>query len=142
MGEDVVVSATIDDTQKGNSNIKSAECSIDGMEWIAMSASDGSFNSPIENVTATLSTHQLDCGPHVVYVRGTDIKDNMSSGEHFTGFELYELGSISGAVYYEGEGVSVVVKLTKLDGETIEWVETITSAPNSGHYKFDRPHSK
>ena len=49
----VTVTATVDDTTAANVNIQSAEFSVNGGAWTAMTASDGTFDSPTENVTAT-----------------------------------------------------------------------------------------
>jgi hypothetical protein len=78
----VTATARVDDATTGNSIIVSAEYSIDGGTPVAMSASDGSFNSATENVTAlipvsVLST--LSSGDHQVCVRGSDAAGNTSS---------------------------------------------------------------
>jgi hypothetical protein len=78
----VTATARVDDAATGNSIIVSAEYSIDGGTPVAMNASDGSFNSATENVTAlipvsVLST--LSSGDHQVCVRGSDAAGNRSS---------------------------------------------------------------
>jgi hypothetical protein len=41
-----------------------------------MSASDGSFDSTVENVAATVITGGLTSGRHILFVRGKDASDN------------------------------------------------------------------
>ena len=47
----VTLTATVDDTATGNSNIASAEYRVGDGAWMPMSAADGVFNSPLESVT-------------------------------------------------------------------------------------------
>jgi hypothetical protein len=49
---------------------------VSGSTAIAMSASDGSFNSKTENVEATIDTTGLSDGKHIVFVRGQDADGN------------------------------------------------------------------
>ena len=51
----ITVSANVDDSSTGNSNIADVEYSLNGGDWTAMTPSDGSFDSPSEDVEATLS---------------------------------------------------------------------------------------
>jgi murein tripeptide amidase MpaA len=65
-------------------NVSAAEYYIDTPPWnggtpIAMSASDGSFNSNNENVTASVATGSLSVGRHTLYVRGRDANNNWGS---------------------------------------------------------------
>ena len=84
-GTPVTISAILDDSQFNQSNgteathaVSSARVYIDTPPWesgasaIAMSASDGSFNSTRETVTASVSTTGLSAGRHIFYVQGTD----------------------------------------------------------------------
>ncbi|MBN7137557.1 peptidase M14 [Lysobacter enzymogenes] len=84
-GTPVTVTANVNDGQFNQSNgseavqnIASARAYIDTPPWasgavaIALSASDGSFNSSNENVTGSISTSGLAAGVHTVYVQGTD----------------------------------------------------------------------
>lgn len=76
-GENVAVTATVDDSTTGGSNIQSAEYNIDGGSFTAMSASDGAFDTPTEGVTASFAAP--DVGDHQVCVRGTDANSNVST---------------------------------------------------------------
>lgn len=76
-GETVTVTATVDDSSTGGLNIASAEYNVDGGSFSAMSASDGAFDSPTENVTAAFSAPVV--GDHQVCVRGTDTDGNISA---------------------------------------------------------------
>ncbi|TFG66188.1 MAG: hypothetical protein E4H27_10210, partial [Anaerolineales bacterium] len=77
VGTNVVVSATINDTQNGNDAISAAELSIDIPSWnggvaVELTATDTVFDTPIENVTVSLDTKQLSPGRHIVFLRGQD----------------------------------------------------------------------
>lgn len=76
-GENVTVTATVDDSSTGGSNIQSAEYNIDGGSFSAMSATDGAFDTPTEGVTASFAAP--DVGDHQVCVRGTDANGNVSA---------------------------------------------------------------
>ena len=77
------VTAQVSDTTTGGSNITGGEYFLDvagaAGTGTAMTASDGTFNSVTEGVTATLSAAQFDGlsdGQHTVYVRGRDAAGN------------------------------------------------------------------
>jgi hypothetical protein len=71
----VTVSATVDDTTTGASNIQSAEFNVDGGAWVAMDAVDAAFDSPTEAVTGSFTAPPV--GLHVVCVQGTDAFGNV-----------------------------------------------------------------
>ena len=71
----VTVTATVDDTTTGGSNIQSAEFNVNGGAWSMMSASDGVFDTTMENVTASFTVTQA--GDNQVCVRGTDAAGNV-----------------------------------------------------------------
>jgi len=84
-GTAVTITAVLDDSRFNQTNgteasqaIASARMYVDIPPWqsgataIAMSASDGSFNSTRETVTASLNTSGLSAGRHIVYVQGVD----------------------------------------------------------------------
>ena len=88
-GQPVNLTATINDTRFNNSNgaeptqaIAAAEYYVDTPPWGAgavaypMAAADGTFNSTIENVVATVNTTGLSGGRHIVFVRGKDAANN------------------------------------------------------------------
>ena len=70
IGNLVTVTATVDDTLTGGSNIVAAAFSVDGGAYAPMTASDGAFNSPIESVTGSFSASAL--GSSHICVQGTD----------------------------------------------------------------------
>ncbi len=72
-GQQITITATIDDSGTGNSNIKSAGYNIDGFSG-SMVAQDGNFDEPTEDVTADIVS--LPTGVYNVCVHGTDIADN------------------------------------------------------------------
>jgi hypothetical protein len=76
-GFPTTLTANIDDTTTGNSNIASAEYRITGdSSWTAMNAVDA-FNSPNENVTVNITF--TTPGIKEVCVRGTDAGNNTST---------------------------------------------------------------
>jgi|GEM_PF-468180 len=88
-GSAVEVSAIIDDTRYHRSrsvepvqSIVAAEYYINVPPWIEtataypMAAADGSFDAPVETVTAMLDVTGLSAGRHTLYVRGQDADGN------------------------------------------------------------------
>ncbi len=85
-GDSVALTATANDTRYASSeptqNIAEARYSIDNPSWIVgttvygMSASDGSFDSKIENVVGTIDTTGLSSGRHTIFVESKDVGGN------------------------------------------------------------------
>jgi|GEM_PF-718903 len=90
-GTVVTLTASINDTRYNNSNgteptqnIAEAECYVDTPPWvtsptpapIAMTPTDGSFDTAIEGAEATIDTTGLSEGQHIVFVRGRDVDSN------------------------------------------------------------------
>lgn len=86
-GTNVTLTATADDNALGNAagsfgrptrqNVNRVEYCIDVAPWagctpVAMTASDGSFNTQTENAQATIATSGLSLGRHTIYVRSRD----------------------------------------------------------------------
>jgi carboxypeptidase T len=84
-GASLTINATVDDTRFNQTNgtevtqaISAANVYIDKLPWaagasaMAMSASDGSFNSTTEGVRASIATAGLSNGKHLAYVQGID----------------------------------------------------------------------
>jgi hypothetical protein len=72
---EATVTATVDDSgDAGDSNIKSAEYSLNGEPWLPMVAQNGAFDEVSEEVEATFTA--TDIGLNEVCVRGTDVHDN------------------------------------------------------------------
>ncbi|MEE8346043.1 MAG: hypothetical protein V3S20_01725, partial [Dehalococcoidia bacterium] len=80
----VTLTALVDDSVTGNSNIQAAEYFIDsvGAEGTGtlMTASDGSFDSDSEIVTASVDVSGLSLVNHTLYVRGQDVGDSGTWG--------------------------------------------------------------
>ena len=79
----VTLTATIDDSTNGNSNIVAAEYFIgeiggDG-SGIPMEASDGIFNSSVEDVAANIDVSGWSAGSYTIYVHGKDAAGNWGS---------------------------------------------------------------
>ena len=82
VGDTIALTATINDTDTGGSNIASAEYSLDdGANWWLMNAVDNSFNSPVEAVTATIGPF-AESQVVEILVRGTDTADNLGEPEY------------------------------------------------------------
>jgi hypothetical protein len=85
------VTATIDDTSNGSSNLVAAEYFIDTLgtfgSGIVMTASDRKFNSPKEGVRAVLAAKvfaNLSSGTHTIYVHGKDAAGNWGDLQSMT----------------------------------------------------------
>jgi len=117
-GDLVSLTATLDDTRFNQSNgteatqsIAAAEYTVDTPPWdggatpLAMSAADGSFNTGVEGVTATVDTAGLAVGRHTLFIRGEDSLGNQ--------------GAISAVfVHIIDPAVAPTVQGTVLDAET------------------------
>jgi hypothetical protein len=73
-GDTITVTATIDDSTTGASNIASAEYNVNGGTYTAMTATDGAFDTATEAVTASFTV--ADVGDNQVCVHGTDAAGN------------------------------------------------------------------
>ena len=72
--EDVVLTATGNDTASGNSNVIAAEYTLDGGTPVAMDIVPAA-DAPVRDFTATIAA-PLSMGPHVVAVRSQDVFGN------------------------------------------------------------------
>lgn len=77
----ITVTATIDDSICGNNNIQKAEYFVDTDPGLGsgtiMNPKDGFFNSPQEEVAASVNTSTWTQGStHTIYVRGQDVYGN------------------------------------------------------------------
>jgi len=77
LGDAVTLTATVDDTSTGGSNIASAEFNVNGGSWNAMSAVDAAFDSVTENVAGAFTADTV--GAYHVCVRGTDAESNLGA---------------------------------------------------------------
>jgi streptogramin lyase len=82
------ITANINDTTTGNSNILSAYYTVDGGSPVAMTAADGAFDSPDEDVTA--STSFATAGVHTICVHGYDVINSEPSNEVCALFAVYD----------------------------------------------------
>ena len=82
VGNTITLTATINDTDTGGSNIASAEYSLNGGgDWLPMDAEDGFFDSPVEAVTATIGSF-AESQVVEILVRGTDAAGNVGESGH------------------------------------------------------------
>jgi len=77
IGTLVNITATVDDFTTGESLIATAEYNVDGGAWVPMSAADGSWDAPSENVIEPLVTTIPSL--FEVCVRGTDAEGNIGA---------------------------------------------------------------
>ena len=77
VGVPVTVSAQVDDTATGGSNIASASYVLDGVNPVSMTSADGAFDESAETVTVTLTG--LAPGVHRVDLSATDVEGNEAS---------------------------------------------------------------
>lgn len=85
-GDTVQLSATANDTHYAGGetthNIAAAHYSIDNPSWVPgtttydMSPTDGSFNSKIEGIEATIDTTGLTSGRHTIFIESKDANNN------------------------------------------------------------------
>jgi hypothetical protein len=80
VGGPVELTANVDDSTTGGSNIASADYSLDGGPWAAMAAQDGSFDAVSEDVEATFDAPTI-AGIYDLCVRGTDEHANTGDSE-------------------------------------------------------------
>ena len=80
--------ASVSDVTTGGNNVTAAEYFIDSVgapgTGTAMAASDGTFDSPTEGVTATLTGAQFNAlseGSHTIHVRGRDVAGNWGAAD-------------------------------------------------------------
>jgi hypothetical protein len=73
----VLLTATVDDSSKGNSDIQSAEYLLGSGTWMPMTAQDDIYDSPTEDVVANF-TAPAPGGDQTLCVRGTDSANNAS----------------------------------------------------------------
>ncbi|MFQ6105963.1 MAG: Ig-like domain repeat protein, partial [Thermoplasmata archaeon] len=88
-GTEVMLTATIEDVNTGNSNIESANYTIGMMNWpgIPMNSSDGSFDATQENVSIPIDTSGWAEGSYQVCVYASD----SAEGRNTTSVECAEI---------------------------------------------------
>ncbi|MGB8379229.1 MAG: M14 family zinc carboxypeptidase [Rhodanobacteraceae bacterium] len=147
-GDPVMLSAHLDSSRFNQSNgnepvsdINSAAATIDNLPWDngavaqAMSATDGAFDSPIEDAAVLLDTTGLASGRHLVYVQGTSVNGQGGTPDA-TFIEVAqpdEIGDITGVVSdsVSGEPLAADIDFLRQDDGTHH---TTTSAADSGVY--------
>ena len=76
----IVLTANVNDSTTGGSNIASAKYNIDGGSFVAMNAQDGGFDEVSEDVEASISAF-TEAGVYNLCVHGTDEHGNIGSEE-------------------------------------------------------------
>jgi hypothetical protein len=140
----VTVTANVDDTTTGGSNIASAEYSLDdGGPWNPMAASDGVFDEISENVTVSFNAAP-EAGIYDLCVRGTDAAGNVGEKECIL-FVVYDPsgGFVTGGGWIDSPAGALAPALvwdqgfetdtSGWDDSTTSWYGFITQVP-SGTY--------
>ncbi|MEM7131979.1 MAG: M14 family zinc carboxypeptidase [Chloroflexota bacterium] len=109
-GTPAILTATIDDTRSNSNgqgteptqNIQAARYSIDLPSWeggttTLMSAFDGTFNSTVEGVTASIDTTGLSNGLHTIFVEGQDAAGNWGA----TTAVFLEIGTPPTTIFFD-----------------------------------------
>ena len=130
-GGGVTLTATVDDSTSGDSIIQSADYRVGGGTWNPMNASDGSFDSSTENVTALIVAPSID-GPYSLCVRGTDSANNVSS-EQCTTLNIDSQAPLTSSVVVDPQksGGNASVNLTALVDDSSTGGSNIQSAEYS-----------
>ncbi len=114
----VTVTATVDDTATGGSNIAAAEYFIGAVgaegTGTAMAASNGAFNEVSEGVTANINASGLSLGAHTVFVRGLDTEGNWGAAD-FVILNVSETPAGGAAVTLEVLGGTLFVMAMAVD---------------------------
>jgi len=145
LGETFTISADIDDTRFRNTNgaepvqpIAAAEYYLDLPPWdpaaplpVAFSASDGSFNTPIEAVQAELDTSTVTTGDHILYCRGQDSGGHWGavSAAFFSVLAPETAPLLQGSVREIASGDAVLATITAGPYQ-------VSSAPADGTYEL------
>ena len=80
--DQIIISATIDDSEHGAQFVSAAQLAVDTPFWSAdalphpLAAVDGTYNNEQEAVTATVDAGETAPGQHIVFVRGQDDQGN------------------------------------------------------------------
>ena len=126
-GSPATLNGTVDDTRAENSNgteptqnIAAAEYYLDTPPWESgatanpMVPADGSFDSRVEAVTATIDTSTLSPGRHTVFVRGRDAAGNWGPvSAVFIGIQSGGSdGTIAGTITEAGTGAMLDATVT------------------------------
>ena len=148
VGQNPTLTATITDTRYSARNgteptqaINQAEYYIDTPPWMSgasalpMAATDGSFNSTTENVTATINTTGLSQGRHILFLRGKDQNGNWGavSAIFLTVLRSDNIPPIADDLSITtNEDTASAVTLTGSDGDGDPLTFRVTAAPAHG----------
>ncbi|MDO8553281.1 MAG: hypothetical protein Q7S22_00610 [Candidatus Micrarchaeota archaeon] len=122
LGDPVTITATCDDTLKGNSSVKSAEISLDGGGWTILNPSDGSYNAPVENVSYTYYT--IGFGAHNATLRCIDFFDNVGAQG------VYQFKVMKEILF--------VTKDSGVGGSEQEWVDWLNTHSSNESYNWNK----
>jgi subtilisin len=140
----VTLTAVVSDETTGNSNIAAAECKVgaDGT-GTPMSASDGAFDSPTEEVMASIDVSGWDIGQYTLYVHGNDAAGNWGTTESVVldvteaSSDTMHVDSIDMSLKIRGPWVNAIAIVTIVDenGASVEgatvsgkWSEATTDS--------------
>ena len=149
-GTPVSLSARIDDTRfnringsEPEQNVIAAAAYMDGLPWegalsiAALSASDGAFDSKVENVRGVIATSGLASGKHLLFVQGTD--DSGQAGSPNAVFievaQANEIATLGGTITARQGGAPLAVSILVSDPLSGESRSTISDAGNGNYLR-------
>ncbi|MEW5988908.1 MAG: carboxypeptidase regulatory-like domain-containing protein, partial [Chloroflexota bacterium] len=131
------LTATINDSSNGGQTVSQALYYVDTPPWdggtgLPMAASDGSFNSAVENVDATINGSGLAAGRHTIFVQGTDSQGN--AGPVGAAFLFVLEPGVSPTIrgYVREAGTNAPLSATVKAGSLFQ----TSTNPTTGYYEF------
>lgn len=152
-GSPVRLSARIDDTQfndvngaEPDQNIVSAAAYLDGLPWegalsvAALAASDGAFDSKVENVHADIPTNGLASGKHLLFVQGTDASSQAGSPNavFIDVAQASEIANLSGTITALHNGAPLATSIQVRNPVSGESRSTLSAAGDGSYARSMR----
>jgi len=132
----VTLTATVDDSATGGSNIAAAEYFVNAPgaagTGTAMGAADASFNSVSEAVIASVDVSALALGSHTLYVRGQDSAGNWG-GTQLAAFDVSAVPAGAETMSLQVNGGTLSIATNPVDFGTLSLTgleQTIDTQPS------------
>lgn len=147
-GTPVSLSARLDDSRFNQVNfsepvqgIESASAYLDGLPWegalpvATLQASDGTFDSPVEDASAVIATTGLSNGKHLLFVQGTDASAQAGSPNavFIDVADAADIGTLAGNITALDTGTPLATSLRVTNPSTGE-TRTAASSLGDGSY--------
>ena len=116
-GPAVTVTATASDAGRGDWPIQGANFTRGARNWgtaVAMSATDGSFDSPTEAVTGSLATASLGDGSYAICVYARDVVPNNDTTGSCANLVIDNTAPVTSSVRVDGQTAKTVVVGTRV----------------------------